>query len=192
MAAVPGGRFWLNVGPARVTAATFSNDEVDMDRHSVVPWSFFALLALTAFAMNWVWEMVQMSAFVEMAGRSWRETALACTAATLGDVVMTLAICGIGTVAAGDLRWGMRGNWNVYVATALLGGLCAAAFEWFAQATGRWTYNENMPVVASLKLGLWPLLQLTLLTPLAFGIARFLTHSLERAQDRRPPLGLVL
>ena len=135
--------------------------------------------------------MTQMPAFVEMARRTWRETALACTVATFGDVAITLAICGIGTLAAGDIRWGMRGNWNVYAATALLGALCAAAFEWFAQAIGRWTYNENMPVVPGLKLGLWPLLQLTLLTPLSFGIAGKLAGSLERAQDRRPPQGLV-
>ena len=162
-----------------------------MDRHSAVPWSFFAMLSFTAFAMNWIWEMVQMPAFVEMAGRTWRETALDCTAATLGDVAMTLAICGIGTLAAGDLRWGMRGNWNVYVATALLGGLCAAAFEWFAQATGRWTYNEKMPVVPGLKLGLWPLLQLSLLTPLSFWTARCIVKSLELAGDRQRPRGPI-
>lgn len=149
------------------------------------------MLSLTAFAMNWIWEMVQMSAFIEMAGRTWRETALACTVATFGDVAMTLAICGVGTIAAGDLRWGMRGNWNVYVTTALLGGLCAAAFEWFAQSTGRWTYNENMPIVPGLQVGLWPLLQLTLLMPLSLWTARYIVKSLEHAEDRRSPQGLV-
>lgn len=185
------GAFGLNAGPARVTAATFNNNDENMKRSAAIPWSFTAALSLTAFAVNWIWEMVQMPAFVEMSQRTWRETALICTVATLGDVVITLAICGIGALAAGDLRWGTRGSWNVYLATAFLGGLCAAALEWFAQATGRWTYNANMPIVPGLKLGLWPLIQLTVLTPLSFAIARFLASSLEHAQGRRPSQGLV-
>jgi hypothetical protein len=135
--------------------------------------------------------MAQMPAFVEMAGRTWRQTALACTAATLGDVFMTIAICGIGALAAGDLRWGLSGKWNVYVTTALLGGLSAAAFEWFAQATGRWTYYAKMPIVPGLKLGVWPMLQLTLLTPLSFWTARGIVKSLEHAGDRQRPRGPI-
>jgi hypothetical protein len=33
-------------------------------------WPFFAALVLAAFGLNWLWEMVQMPAYVEMsAGR---------------------------------------------------------------------------------------------------------------------------
>ena len=90
---------------------------------------------LTAFGLNWMWEMLQMPAFVEMTGRSWRETVMACTVATMGDVSITWAIYGIGAFAAGNDRWGSTGGWNVYAATMLLGGVCAAAFEWFSLAT---------------------------------------------------------
>jgi hypothetical protein len=141
--------------------------------------------------MNWIWEMVQMPTYIEMAGHTWRETALTCTVAALGDVAMTLTICGLGSVAAADVCWGIRGNWNVYVTTALLGGLCAAAFEWFAQSTGRWTYSDNMALVPGLKLGLWPWLQLTLLTPLSFWTAQCAVKSLEHARAKQPPKGLV-
>jgi hypothetical protein len=61
----------------------------------------------------------------------------------------------------------MSGRWNVYATAALLGGACAAAYEWRALVTGRWFYAERMPVVPLLGVGLWPLLQLTLLVPLA-------------------------
>jgi hypothetical protein len=100
---------------------------------------------------------------------------MVCTVATMGDVSITWAIYGIGALAAGDVRWGSTGGWNVYATTMLLGGVCAAAFEWFSLATHRWTYNDYMPIVPLLRVGLWPLLQLTVLVPLSFWIACRLT-----------------
>lgn len=135
------------------------------------PWSFFVVLYLAAFGLNWVWEMAQMAAFVEMAGRPWQDTVLTCTRATLGDVVITLAVYGVGALAAGRLGWGATRTWNVYATAALLGGACAVAYEWYSLATGRWTYNEQMPIVPVLGVGLWPLLQLTLLVPAVLWIA---------------------
>ena len=135
--------------------------------------AYFTVLILSAFSLNWLWEMFQMPAFVEMAGRSWIETALPCARAAVGDGAMTLAIYGFGALAAGDLRWGLVGGWNVYLSGVLLGGGFAAAFEWYSLASDRWTYNEFMPITPVLGVGLWPLLQLPLLVPLSWAIARW-------------------
>ena len=51
---------------------------------------FVAAVCVAAFGMNWAWEMAQMSAYAEMAGRPWRETLWTCTVASLGDVVLTV------------------------------------------------------------------------------------------------------
>jgi hypothetical protein len=134
--------------------------------------SFFTALCLAAFVLNWLWEMAQMPAFAEMAVRTWRETVLPCTLASLGDVAATLAVYGVGALAAGQPRWGMTGRWNVYLTAALLGGAGAVAYEWFSLATGRWTYTERMPVVPVLRVGLWPVLQQSLLVPVALWLAR--------------------
>ena len=134
-------------------------------------WSFFAALVIAAFGLNWLWEMIQMPAYVEMAGLSWPETALACTLATLGDVSITLAIYGVGCLATGQWRWGVEPRWNVYATGALVGGLVATTLECRFLASGRWSYNERMPVVPILAVGLWPLLQLVLLVPLSWAIA---------------------
>ena len=147
-------------------------------------WSFFAALVLSAFGLNWLWEMIQMPAYVEMAGRSWGETALPCARAALGDVAMTLGIYGIGSLSAGRSSWGMDHQWNVYLAAALLGGLCAAAYEWNSLATGRWSYNEHMPIVPVLGVGLWPQLQLMLLVPSSLGVAAWWS---SRATSMRSP-----
>lgn len=145
-------------------------------------WSFIAALFIVAFGLNWVWEMIQMRAYVEMAEHSWRETAFRCAEATLGDVALTFSICGVGALAAGQLQWPMKDTWNVYGTAALLGGILGAAIEWRALAIGRWSYNDQMPVVPLLRVGLWPLLQLGLLVPTAFWIA--VRFTVNRKQNK--------
>lgn len=132
---------------------------------------FVAALLVSAFGLNWLWEMAQMPAYAEMAGRSWGQTVPTCTLAAVGDVGMTLAIYAAGALAAGSLRWGLQRRWNVYAAAAILGAAAATAIEWRALASGRWSYAERMPIVPVLGVGLWPLLQLTLLVPAALWIA---------------------
>lgn len=134
-------------------------------------WPFLTAQCVSAFALNWLWEMAQMRAYAEMARSPWAETLLPCTQAALGDVVITLAVFGVGALAAGSLCWGLVARWNVYVTGALLGGAWAVAYEWRALAVGRWSYTADMPVVPMLDVGLWPMLQLTLLVPAALGAA---------------------
>lgn len=135
-------------------------------------YSYFVVLFLASFGFNWLWEMAQMLAYVEMVGRSWWDTLPLCTAAALGDVAITHAIYGVGTLAAAHVRWGMPGKWNVYATGALLGGALAVVIEWGALASGRWPYTDSMPLVPVVECrGLWPFLQLVLLVPSALGIA---------------------
>jgi hypothetical protein len=134
-------------------------------------WSYLAILGSTAFGLNWLWEMVQMPAYAEMVGLSWQQTVLPCTLATLGDTAITLAIFGVGALAAGRLKWACDGRYNVYLVASLLGAAGAVAYEWKALASGRWSYSEKMPIVPVLDVGLWPLMQLAALVPGAFWLA---------------------
>lgn len=138
--------------------------------HGSLP-RFIAAFSVASFVMNWFWEMLQMPAYVDMAGRPWSETAIRCTLATLGDVGISLGIYAVAALAAGRLQWGMTGRWNVYAAAAVLGAVVATAIEWWAHASNRWTYSAAMPVLPIVEVGLWPLLQLIVLVPLALWIA---------------------
>ena len=133
---------------------------------------FLGTFSAASFILNWPWEMLQMPAYVEMSGRSWGQTAIPCTIATLGDVGLSLGIYGVAALAAGRLRWGMTGGWHVYLASAVLGVVTATAIEWWALANDRWTYSSAMPKMPLTGVGLWPFLQLTVLVPLALWIAR--------------------
>mgnify|MGYP007096659938 FL=1 len=134
---------------------------------------FIAATVLAGFVLNEIWEMAQMSAYVETAGRPWTSTLALCTRAAVGDVGIILGICAAGTLAAADPVWGLRNRWNIYATAAVLGLVVAALVEHAALACGRWSYTERMPVVPVLAAGLWPLLQMTLLPPLTFWIAQW-------------------
>jgi hypothetical protein len=123
--------------------------------------------------LNEIWEMAQMSAYVETAGDSWKSTLGLCTLAAVGDVAISLGVYAAVALAAGDLGWGLRGHWNNYAIAAVLGLASAALVEHAALAVGRWSYTERMPIVPGLGAGLWPLLQMTLLPPLTFLFARW-------------------
>ena len=132
---------------------------------------FLAVTSAAAFALNWLWEMIEMPGYAEASGRGWGETAGMCTIATLGDLTMTLSIFAIVALAAGTARWAIQWRWNGYLAAAILGALFATGYEWRILAFGPWHYTAAMPIIPRLGVGLWPFLQLPLLTPcsIAFG-----------------------
>lgn len=129
----------------------------------------FVPLFVSAFLLNWPWEMFQMSAYVETAGRSWGETALTCAIASLGDAMITLLVYAAAALIAGRFRWPPKVGWRVGLLAAPLGALVALMIEWAALSTNRWSYTERMP--KAYGVGLWPVLQLTLIVPVAMWLA---------------------
>ena len=127
---------------------------------------FPLLLFGAAFGLNWVWEIGQMFAYRAETEKSAVEILFFCT---LGSLVDALTISAIYAAAA---KIFLRSrDWKFYSAAALLGAACAVIFEKTAFAFGWWSYNERMPIVPVFGTGLLPLVQLTLLTPLAIWIA---------------------
>lgn len=134
---------------------------------------FFATTVLAGFVLNEIWEMAQMSAYVETAGYSWTSTLARCTRAAVGDVCIILVIYLTGALIARDPGWGLRGRWNMYATVAILGLAYAVLVELAGLAAGSWSYTERMPVVPVFGVGLWPLLQMTLLPPFVFLFAKW-------------------
>ena len=137
-------------------------------------WGWFIAATVSAsFILNEIWEMAQMSAYLETAGYPWKSTLERCTRAALGDVIIVSGIYLTGALVAGALRWGLRGRSSMFATTALVGLTYAVVVENLGLAAGRWSYTERMPVVPVLGVGLWPLLQMTLLPPLVFLLAKW-------------------
>lgn len=87
-----------------------------------------------------------MPAFVETAGRSWRETAFTCALFSLGDASLTLIIYAVGVVVARHV--GNMKRAKFYLLLAALGAVAAVVVELVAKAFGSWSYSERMPVFA--------------------------------------------
>jgi len=49
---------------------------------------FIASTVLASFVLNEIWQMAQMAAYVETAGRSWQSTLALCTRAAASDVAV--------------------------------------------------------------------------------------------------------
>jgi hypothetical protein len=124
-------------------------------------------ILLIAFGLNWVWEVTHAVAFVESQGtftfRLWHCLPMAAT-----DAVWT---AGLWAVTGG--MWPSAPRWSTprLAALAGVGALTAIALEHVALATGRWTYNSLMPVIPLLDAGLWPILQMSVLPPVAVWLA---------------------
>jgi cytochrome c oxidase assembly factor CtaG len=109
------------------------------DERPLMP--FFAAMFVAAFGLNWLWEMFQMPAFAGMAGRPWRETALVCALASVGDAVITLAVYGAGALARGltpleDQALGGAIMWIVAGAVDMTAVL-VVLFRFFGASTAR-------------------------------------------------------
>ncbi len=98
--------------------------------------------------------------------------------AALGDVLLTWMIYACAAAAAGRWRWNAgasRGReWAVLVGAAISLGV---AVEVWALASGRWTYTSGMPVLPGLRVGLVPIAQLLILTPMSIRMAAYVAPS---------------
>jgi hypothetical protein len=124
-------------------------------------------LLVVSFGLNWLWEMAQMPAFVETAGQSWRGTALGCTAFSVADAGLILAIYGIIRISARRIP-SIRGV-KFYLLVCALGAIAAIFIELNAKAMGYWNYSEIM--LTALGVGIWPVLQLAVLAPVSVWLA---------------------
>src|SRR6266542_4043503 len=123
-----------------------------------------------ALALNFGWELAQCSLYIMSpdTGSIWWH----CLRASLGDAVLVLLIWALGWLVFRGAFWFETPGAKGY-AVMVVGGLClGGAVEWLSvHVLKRWAYEPEMPVVPGLNIGLLPLLQLALLSPLVFWLA---------------------
>ncbi len=96
--------------------------------------------------------------------------------ATIGDVIYTLAAYLFVALLKRDLNWLVRMTKLDIAAVALIGFFISIFVEYKAFAFDRWFYMDSMPIIASLGVGLSPVLQMTILLPLTFVITKFIAQ----------------
>lgn len=130
-------------------------------------------LFFLAFAINFVWEMLQMPLFAYPADTSLAQINLACMRASAGDAAMIGIAFWVVAFLEKDRRWYLHLSLRSLALFLLPGLLMTIVFE--AMTTGpldRWSYANSMPTLPGLGTGLAPLAQWLLLPPLIIFLAR--------------------
>lgn len=117
-----------------------------------------SLIFASALVLNSVWENAHSVLYANYMRGAITEPIL--LRASIWDAVIITLIC-LPFLYDGSLR---RKSWLIFA----IGVVVAIAIEMYALQTGRWAYNELMPVIPLLGVGLTPTLQLGTLGIISF------------------------
>ena len=119
-----------------------------------------ANLVFFSFVFHFVWEILQVPTYANMAEMKHWPATLLCTRATIGDVGFALAAFWLTALLSRSRLWFMAPKlWQTAVFLAV-GILLTIGFEWYyIEISGRWIYSDLMPLVPPFGTGLSPLVQ---------------------------------
>ncbi len=141
-------------------------------RQRAVPilWSI-AFFAFPAFALNLLWELAQCRIF--FVHGTVAPTFGAMIMATTGDVVLLVVAYFVVACIRRDLSWTL-GSWGfqVWLAMELTAIGEAVVVEGAGLAAHRWSYTDAAPIVPGTGISFVPILQLAILAPLSFALAK--------------------
>jgi hypothetical protein len=123
---------------------------------------WLGIACLIAIGSNFAWEMAQAYLYEPM-GTVWQATRR-CVIASVGDGAMVLLVLAAARSLAS--RTSVQ-----YAVTASLGVVVAIALEWWGLGTGRWVYRADMSTIPGTGVGLVPVFQMALLSPLTLWVA---------------------
>ena len=131
------------------------------------------ILILLAFSLHFVWEKSHLPLYYGYQNLS---PFLPITIwATVGDVLYTLVVVGIATLFKKDFGWIKNIGRKDIIGLAIAGFFVALFVEYKAFAFNLWFYSSEMPIIPIIRVGLSPVLQMTILLPLSVYITNKLS-----------------
>lgn len=125
-----------------------------------------AKLTVITSLLHLVWENAQAPLYAEY--QSFWQHFPSCVVGTVGDVIITLFVLFFIRL----LKKNSPHSPTDFFVLAIIGFFIAVMIEQHALLIGQWDYTSAMPIIPFLKVGLIPILQMTLLLPLSFYLAR--------------------
>lgn len=126
---------------------------------------YITILVIAAFLLHVVWESAQAPLYAGY--QSFSQHFSMCLIGTIGDIVITLFVLAFLRLLKKDVT-----RTADFLGLAIIGFVIAVAIEQNALLAGKWDYASAMPIIPWLNVGLAPILQMTLLLPLSFYLAR--------------------
>lgn len=124
------------------------------------------ILSSIAFVINLIWENAQAPLYAGYT--SFGQHFWICLLGTLGDVAIILLLYSVPALLRKNTLWFKHAKILDYCVLIVLGGVVAILIEQWALSTGRWYYNQRMPIILLFKVGLLPFLQMLVLPPVIF------------------------
>ena len=128
------------------------------------------ILIIISFALHLIWENAHAPLF--MGYESFTQHFLYCFIATFGDVAFTLLVYWMIGMLKNDFNWIKSMSKNDYLILAIFGICFALGIEYRALLWERWQYSTLMPITPYFKIGLTPVIQMTLLLPFSFYLTK--------------------
>lgn len=124
---------------------------------------------VSAVVLNFAWETAQAPLYEPM-GTAWQATRR-CFVASLGDGLMVLLAVAIGATLFRSSRWFVEPKLATNAVAAFAGLVIGGGVEQWGLTGGRWAYQVHMPRVPGTDMGVVPLAQMVILTPLSLWLA---------------------
>ena len=140
-----------------------------------------SIIALYAFLLNFIWEMVQMPFYVNM---DWGlQSTVYCFAASIGDVFMILIIFFIVGYLVKNKNWLLSFNRKNILFTLFAGLLLSLIVEGIGIRLSMWNYTDLMPELLLLNIGIVPVLQMLVLPILTFKLSAYTIRNLTNRKS---------
>ena len=129
-------------------------------------------LALWSFFLNFFWEVVQ-TYFYSMKEAPFSTMLYGWIHCTFGDVLLTLGSFWLVSIVSRNRRWSLKLNRLNFVGFIMIGIIGTVISERInVHLLNSWSYNQSMPVIPWLKVGLTPFLQWIVIPPVAILLVR--------------------
>ena len=116
-------------------------------------------LFLVSFFLNFFWEVTETYFYV-LKYSDFSTMLYGWFHCTLGDVMITLGSFWFVSVVHWNRRWFLKSTGRSFAGFVILGVVYTLFSEWAnVRISKSWAYNEAMPVIPLLKVGLVPIIQ---------------------------------
>lgn len=141
---------------------------------------FFLIMAVISFILNEVWELLQMPLYEQPIYKMGHIAF--CTLGALADMIMVLLLYVCFGFIYKNAFWIWQSNWVKIFVVMLTGAIGAVFSEKRHLLIGSWSYDQSMPIVPFVNVGLSPVLQFLLLPVIIYFlslyiISKFYNHS---------------
>ena len=143
---------------------------------------YVLIMAVISFILNEVWELLQMplysSAYYNV------EHIIFCTLGALADIIMILLLYLSYAFIYKNIFWIAQENWFKIFVVMLTGAVGAVLSEKRHLLLGSWAYDQSMPIVPFVNVGLSTFLQFFLLPVIIYFLSyriilKFYNHTIS-------------